>query len=326
MVKLIQLIRQYWNIILFFLLEFICFRLIVNSNNIQGSDLLNSSNAIAGFFYEKQNDVVGYFQLKSANKDLLAENTRLHNELSQLKYTDTLQNVTAKIPIVVFDSVKAPKDTTLLAKADSPAAKPVIVQDLRPYGNPKVVGYASYSYIAARVINNSVVADRNNFITINRGTADGIEKDMAVVSGEGIVGRVAYVSKHYASVISVLSSRNVSTQIAGGNIGITNWSNNSPDFVTMSQVDIRTKVRKGDTAYTTSYSVYPENIPVGVVVSVDTYKVNNSLNLRLRLSNNFRNLKYVYVVKNLLGSEKRDLEKATAAKEKAALEASKKPK
>lgn len=326
MVKLIQLIRQYWNIILFLLLESICFRLIIKSNSMQGSDLLNSSNAIAGFFYEKQNDVASYFQLRSANKDLLAENTRLHNELSQLQYIDTLQDVTAKIPIVVFDSVKVKKDTSLLAQADSPAAKPVITQDLRPYGNPKVVGYASYTYVAARVINNSVVADRNNFITINRGTADGVQKDMAVVSGEGIVGRVAYVSKHYASVISVLSSRPISTQIAGNNIGITNWSNNSPDFVVMSQVDIRAKVRKGDTAYTTSYSVFPENIPVGVVVSVDTYKVNNSLNLKLRLSNNFRNLKYVYVVKDNMGTERKDLEKATAAKEKAALEASKKPK
>jgi len=186
------------------------------------------------------------------------------------------------------------------------------------------VGYASYTYIAARVINNSVVNDRNNYITINRGTADGIGKDMAVVSSEGIVGRVAYVSKHYATIISVLSSRNISTQIAGGNTGITSWSNNSPDFVTMGQVDIRAKVRKGDTAYTTSYSVYPENIPVGIVVAIDTYKVNNSLNLKLRLSNNFRNLKYVYVVKDNLGSERKDLEKSTAAKEKAALEAARK--
>ncbi|MNL52293.1 rod shape-determining protein MreC [compost metagenome] len=89
----------------------------------------------------------------------------------------------------------------------------------------------------------------------------------------------------------------------------------------MSQVDIRTKVRKGDTAYTTSYSVYPENIPVGTVVAIDTYKVNNSLNLKLRLSNNFRNLKYVYVVKDNLGTERKDLEKAAAAKEKAAMDA-----
>ena len=321
MVKLIQLIRQYWNVILFVLLELICFRLIVKSNSMQGSDLINSSNALAGFFYEKQNDIVTYFQLRTVNKELLAENARLHNELSEFQYFDTLQNVSAKVPLVVYDTIKPRRDSTLALNDSTQPAKPTVVQDLRPFGNPKVVGYASYTYIAARVINNSVVNDRNNYITINRGAADGIEKDMAVVSSEGIVGRVAYVSKHYATIISVLSSRNISTQIAGGNIGVSSWSNNSPDFVTMSQVDIRTKVRKGDTAYTTSYSVYPENIPVGTVVSIDTYKVNNSLNLKLRLSNNFRNLKYVYVVKDKLGSERKDLEKSTAAKEKAAMDA-----
>lgn len=324
MVKLIQLIRQYWNIILFVLLELICFRLIIKSNSMQGSDLINSSNALAGFFYEKQNDVVTYFQLRSVNKELLAENARLHNELSSFKYFDTLQDVNAKVPLVIYDTVKPKKDSLLAANDSSQAAKPTIVQDLRPYGNPRIVGYAAYTYVAARVINNSVVNDRNNYITINRGSADGIRKDMAVVSSEGIVGRVAYVSKHYATIISVLSSRNISTQIAGGNTGITSWSNSSPDFVTMSQVDIRAKVRKGDTAYTTSYSVYPENIPVGTVVSIDTYKVNNSLNLKLRLSNNFRKLKYVYIVKDEMGTEKKDLEQSTAAKEKAAMEAARK--
>lgn len=324
MVKLIQLIRQYWNVILFVLLELICFRLIVKSNSMQGSDLINSSNALAGFFYEKQNDVVTYFQLRTVNKELLAENTRLHNELSGFKYFDTLQNVTAKVPFVVYDTIKAKADSTLAANDSTQPAKPTIVQELRPYGNPRIVGYASYTYIAARVINNSVVNDRNNYITINRGTADGIRKNMAVVSSEGIVGWVANVSNHYATIISVLSSRAVSTQIAGGSIGISTWSNKSPDFVTMSQVDVRTKVRKGDTAYTTSYSVFPENVPVGTVVAVDTYKVNNSLNLKLRLSNNFRNLKYVYVIKDELGTERKDLEKATADKEKAAMEAARK--
>lgn len=324
MVKLIQLIRQYWNVILFVLLELICFRLIVKSNSMQGADLINSSNALAGFFYEKQNDVVTYFQLRTVNKELLAENTKLHNQLSGLQYFDTLQNVTARVPLVVYDTVKAKKDSTLAANDSTQPAKPTIVQELRPFGTPKIVGYASYTYIAARVINNSVVNDRNNYITINRGAADGIRKNMAVVSSEGIVGWVANVSNHYATVISVLSSRAVSTQIAGGSVGISTWSNNSPDYVTMAQVDIRTKVRKGDTAYTTSYSVYPENVPVGTVVAIDTYKVNNSLNLKLRLSNNFRNLKYVYVIKDNLGTERGDLEKATAAKEKAAMDAARK--
>ena len=47
---------------------------------------------------------------------------------------------------------------------------------------------------------------------------------------------------------------------------------------------------------------------VGSVARVDTIKTNNTKNLRVRLSTNFRKLQYVYVVENKLGEEKRKLE------------------
>lgn len=325
MAKIIQLIRKYWNIILFLMLEIFCIRLIIRSNSIQGVDMLNSSNAVAGFFYEKQNQIVTYFQMGSVNKALVEENTRLKQELDALKYFDTLQDVTSNVPLVTYDTIKVKNDSMAVAAGDSAQAKPTIVQDIRPFGKPRIVKYASYKYIAAKVINNSVTSDRNNYITINKGSADGIQKDMAVVTANGVVGRVAQVSKHYAVIISVLSSRPISSQVAGGNIGVSSWGGDAPDYVTMSQVDVRTAVRKGDTAYTTGYSYFPENIPVGVVMAVDTYKVNNTLNLKLKLSNNFRNLQYVYVVANQLGAEKQTLEKAVADKEKEMQQKAKQP-
>lgn len=288
--------------------------------------MLNSSNAVAGFFYEKQNQVVSYFQMGSVNKALVEENTRLKQELDALKYFDTLQDVTSNVPLVTYDTIKVKKDSTAVAAvSDSALAKPTIVQDIRPFGKPRIIKYAAYKYIAAKVINNSITSDRNNYITINKGSADGIQKDMAVVTANGVVGRVAQVSKHYAVIISVLSSRPISSQVAGGSIGVSNWGGDAPDYVTMSQVDVRAAVRKGDTAYTTGYSYFPENIPVGVVMSVDTYKVNNTLNLKLKLSNNFRNLQYVYVVSSQLGSEKQTLEKAVADKEKEMQQKAKQP-
>lgn len=311
------------------ILEIISFNFIAKTNSLQGADIVNSSNALSGFLYERQAAFVHYFQLKSENKDLLSENTRLHNEVARLKFNDTLQNMQASIPVVTFDSLKTTDSTRFVARRDSMArvdspSKPAIAPILKRWGDAKVQRYDEYTYIAARVINNSVVNDKNNFITINKGSLDGIEKDMAVVSDKGIVGRVVNVSKHYATVISMLSSRSVSSQIAGGNLGMTNWTTNSPEYVVMSQVDIRTKVRKGDTAYTTSYSVFPEYIPIGYVTKIDTYKVNNSLNLTLRLANNFRNLKYVYVAKSMMGKERKELEAATEAANKATQEANNK--
>ncbi|HTO15725.1 MAG TPA: rod shape-determining protein MreC [Edaphocola sp.] len=315
MVKIFQLIGKYWNIILFVMLEIFCLRLIKNSNTVQGNDLLNSSNALSAYFYGKQTQIISYFNMGSANKQLLAENTKLKNALDQYKYFDTTQNVVAKVPIVKYDSIKQ-KPTDTLIHTDS-VGKPTIVQDLRPYGPPRVTKYASFNYIAAKVINNSVVNDKNNFITINRGTEDGVQKGMAVVSANGVVGRVAYVSKHYAAVISMLSSRPVSSQIANGNMGITIWDGKTADYVTMTQVDIQTFVKKGDTAYTTGYSFFPENIAIGTVTKIDTFKSNNTLNLNLKLLNNFRNLHYVYVVGSTIGIEKTELEKEIERQESA---------
>ncbi|HEY9196169.1 MAG TPA: rod shape-determining protein MreC, partial [Mucilaginibacter sp.] len=58
-----------------------------------------------------------------------------------------------------------------------------------------------YSYIVSRVINNSI-NQSNNYITINRGSNDGIAKDMGVISGAGVVGMVTAVTSHYAIVKS----------------------------------------------------------------------------------------------------------------------------
>ncbi|WP_447410861.1 hypothetical protein, partial [Clostridium perfringens] len=72
--------------------------------------------------------------------------------------------MTSNVPLVVYDTIKVKTDSAALAAAtDSAQSKPTIVQDIRPFGKPRIVKYASYKYIAAKVINNSVTNDRNNY-------------------------------------------------------------------------------------------------------------------------------------------------------------------
>lgn len=291
--KLIQLIRRFWNLILFIILEVVSFVLIAKRQSIQGVDIVNSSNAIVGFFYRKQNDVVYYFQLKQMNDSLLNENTRLRNLLAQNSNVDTFRDSIVRIAIPLRDSVKSAVSDT----------------SRKGIGPIKAVRYASYRYIPARVINNSIANDRMNYITLNRGTDDGISKNMAVVAGNGIVGRVANVSAHYATVVSVLSEgRSYSACLSDGTEGFITWEKGSPDYVTLTKIPLQQKVKRGDSVFTTGYSIFPENIMVGNVARIDTIKTNNTKNLRVRLSTNFRKLQYVYVVENKLGEEKRKLE------------------
>lgn len=289
--KLLQLIGKYWNIILFIILEVICFTLISKNRSIQGIDVLSSSNAVAGYLYKKQNDIIYYFQLKKMNDSLLNENTNLRNQLSSYSNIDIYKDSLVKI--LDRDTVVGTKDTT------------------NHIGKSKKVKYASYHYIPARVINNSVSNDKINYITINRGYVDGVRKDMAVVTPNGIVGRVANVSENYSSIVSVLSvmgDRRISSKLEDGTTGFTAWISGNPDFVSMDKIPLTVKVSKGDSVFTTGYSYFPENVLIGIVNKVDTIKASNMKNLKVKLSTNFRKLQYVYVVKNKLGEEKKILE------------------
>ncbi|WP_431199047.1 rod shape-determining protein MreC [Mucilaginibacter sp. P25] len=83
-----------------------------------------------------------------------------------------------------------------------------------------------YTYIVAKVINNSF-NKRSNYITINRGSRDGIQKDMGVITGTGVVGQVIAVTEHLAIIQSVLhKNTRFSAMLAGTkDIGSFVWGN-----------------------------------------------------------------------------------------------------
>jgi rod shape-determining protein MreC len=278
----IRFVRRFFNLLLFLALEILCAVLIARTNTIQGNDILNSSNAVSGFLYQRQSALVYYFGLGKMNDSLLHENARLREQIASLRYsTDTLRDS-------VVTRVVPPVDT--LHKVE----------------------YAHYLYHTARVINNSVT-QRNNYITINRGTADGIHKDMAVISGTGVVGKVVHVSKHFATVLSVLSSlQTVSAHLKDGTTGQVTWVYErnipSPDALYMPDVPGEIPLHRGDTVLTTTYSFFPPDVPIGIIDNVQIVKKTGKRILYLKPSTNFRNMMYVYVVENSYQSEQKTLE------------------
>lgn len=263
-------------------LEIVCIILIARTNMLQGNDIMSSANTVSGIVYQKQNAVVYYFGLKRMNDSLLSENARLRMTLANRNSVDTLRDSSVTRMFL-------PTDTT------------------------QVVTYAQYTYRIARVVNNSVSA-ANNYITINRGSANGIVKNMAVLSGTGIVGKVIHVSKHFSSILSVLSvKQQVSARLKDGTYGYITWEEGRPDVMLMKDVPQQIKVKRGDSVYTTSYSFFPPDVLIGVVYKIAPVKSNTQL-LYLRPSTNFRNLQYVYVVENKMLPERIRLEDSVKAK------------
>lgn len=280
----ILFVRRFFNLILFLALEIVCIILIARTNTMQGNDVMSSANTVSGIVYQKREDVIYYFGLKKMNDSLLSENLRLRAQLAMAQSIDTLQDSTGQ------GVTKTTTDSGIILR------------------------YADYHYRNARVINNSITAE-NNYITINRGTADGVRRNMAVVSGSGAVGKVVHVSAHYASIISILSVKQpVSARLKDGTIGTVIWEIGKPDVVVMKDIPQQIKIKRGDSVFTTSYSFFPPDVLIGRVVKTTMIRKNNMQLLYLQTAANFRNLQYVYVVENTMRKEQLTLEDSTAAK------------
>jgi rod shape-determining protein MreC len=179
-----------------------------------------------------------------------------------------------------------------------------------------IVRFADYVYRTARVINNSTNAT-NNYITINRGSNDGITKNMAVISGTGIVGRVEHVSPRFASVLSILSTKQkVSAKLKDGTNGYIIWDEKQPNVLIMTDVPQQAKVKKGDSVFTAMFSIFSPDILIGTVIKSEVLKKNAMQLVYLQSSTNFHNLQYVYIIENKLGAEKKQLEDSSINKGK----------
>lgn len=276
----ILFVRRFFNLILFLGLEIVCFVLIARTNTLQGNDVMSSANVLVGLLYQKREDVVYYFGLKTMNDSLLRENLRLRSELAALQTVDTLKDSTAQISFVGNDSLHK-------------------------------IQYATYKFLEARVINNAVNA-ANNFITINRGYNQGVRKNMAVLSGSGVVGEVIHVSANFSSILSILNvKRKISAQLKDGTTGFVSWESTIPDQLILEDISKEVKIYKGDSIFTTNYSLFPANMLIGTVWKRKVNKKTNEQILYLKSATNFRNLQYVYVVDDQKMAERKQLEALT---------------
>lgn len=162
-----------------------------------------------------------------------------------------------------------------------------------------------YEYIVARVINNSVNLP-NNYLTINKGSEQGLAKGMGVICNRGIVGKIIYVSSHFALVQSLLHKDSQFSAMLADNkeIGSIVWTDDlDPHKGILKDISNNSQPRVGESVVTSGYSLFPEGIPIGKVSSLHTKGGGYSLNMEVELSVDFSKLEYVYVVNNKFAPE-----------------------
>ncbi len=170
-----------------------------------------------------------------------------------------------------------------------------------------------FEYTGAKVISNSV-NKRNNFIMLNKGRIDGIEKDMAVISPKGVVGIVKEVSINFSALISVLHKDfMLSVKIKKNNyVGTLSWDGKHYQYGILKDIPFHVSISKGDTIVTSGYSLlFPENIMVGTIQHFNINEGDNFYSIKVNFSEDYNKLAYVYVVKNLRKTEQDELLKQT---------------
>lgn len=272
MQRLLDFLKKYSYWFLFLLLEGLSLLLLFRFNSYQKSVWVTSANAVSGKILEWKSDFSKYISLIDINQQLTQKNILLEHRVQQL--TEELRKKEVdNLSVALSDSIKG------------------------------------YELMAAKVVESSLFK-KNNYITINKGENDGVECEMGVVCGTGVVGIVYATSPHYAIVMPLLNGKsNISCQIRGTDyFGYLRWNGEHPKYASMEDVPRHAKIENGMEVETSGFSaVFPEGIKVGEVVRTEGSADGLSYCLQVNLSTDFASLRDVYVLKSTSHAEIKQL-------------------
>lgn len=164
----------------------------------------------------------------------------------------------------------------------------------------------TYQFRGARVISNSLRFSQN-YLTLNKGSKDGIKPGMGIFNPEGVVGRVKSVSENYSVAFSLLNTGLlVSSKIKStDDFGTVQWDGKNSTEARLLFVPRHVKAQEGDTVVTSGFNaVFPEGILIGLISKIaPDEKDPNYLELTVKLSTDFSKINYVYLVENTLFNE-----------------------
>ena len=262
--NLLDFLTKYHHWFLFIFLEVTSGVLLFKYNSYQGSVWLSSANAVVGKIYEWESDALSFFTQTRANEELTIRNFYLERQVDQLRRL----------------YAEATRDTTVMERNE--------LQFL-----------SQYQLIPAKVVDNSL-NKLENLMTIDKGRADGVEVDMGVACGNGVVGVVYLVGDHYSVVIPVLnaSSSRISCAIRDrGYFGYLHWYGGDPTVAYVEDIPRHAKFKLGEWVVTSGFSsIFPSGVMVGKIEQAYNSSDGLSYKLKVQLSTDFSCVRDVVVI------------------------------
>lgn len=270
MQQILYFFQKFKYFLFYLLLAFIALALTFNNLNFHKSKFVNSANSFTGSLYSTVSDFTEYLDLRDKNELLAEENTRLKNLLEQKS------SLVKDLDSTIVDTVKY---------------------------NQK------YTFTAAKIKKNEY-SKSFNFLLINKGKAQGITQEMAVVNDKGILGITDNTSKNYTRVQSILNrNSNINARLKNSfYFGTLTWD--SKDYNTVQLLDIprQAPLKIGDTIETGGKStIFPEGIPIGTISKINRGNTADN-KVDVKLFNDMTNLGHIYIIKSLDKKEIRNLE------------------
>lgn len=270
MIGWFEWVKSHLHWLVFLILEGASLVMLFRFNMFHRSVWTTQTNALAGTLLEWESDMHSYFELKLINEQLTTENL-------VLQYNNQLL-----------------RDELLALKHDTSYVENILLNHL-----------ADVKMIPARVINNSI-RQKNNLITINKGSADGIKDEMGVVGGTGIVGIIYEVSEHFSLVLPILNSRSsISCRLRGTDFfGSLKWKGGNILDAYIEDIPLHASFKVGDVVETSGFSsVFPAGIFVGRVSEIMDSSDGLSYQLKVRLSIDLSSIRDVNVIDNPVKEE-----------------------
>jgi rod shape-determining protein MreC len=165
---------------------------------------------------------------------------------------------------------------------------------------PENTSQGPFQVIGGRIVDQTLRLSEN-YLTINKGSKDGVREGMGIFDKDGVVGRVKAVSKNYSIGISLLNtSLLISSKIKSNQVfGSINWDGKAVHTAKLLYVPRHVRAVVGDTVVSSGYSsVFPEGIMIGIISSIKPADNQNYLDIDVKLHADFSKLNHVYLVRN----------------------------
>ncbi len=274
--KLFEFIRTIYVAVLFVVLEMMAVNYYADSSPYTQARLLARSNQVAGGVRSLFAGVRHYFHLGTENRDLVERVALLEEQLARYREAATIERLESYLDDI---------------------------------------GESKYHFATASVISNSINRG-HNFITLNRGSDDGIVVDMSVLAPDGsVVGHIVGCTERYSVAVSVLNrSFRASAKIAGTDYsGSISWDGTSPYEVTLSELSKYAEPQVGQEVVTAGFTnIFPEDLVIGWIESVELSETRTHYTARVRLAADISALGDVIVVCNRDMEELRELKNSPA--------------